>query len=152
VFFVSAFQYYYYSELQKSKDETFAAFAAKSIKEVTYHLRHSSQWVIRLGDGTEESHERMQNALNDLWQYTGDMFDVNESDELLQKESIVPDMKIIKEQWIAKIKEVMQEATLSIPAESWMQSGSRKGIHSEHLGFLLAELQYMQRAYPGAKW
>jgi ring-1,2-phenylacetyl-CoA epoxidase subunit PaaC len=137
---------------QKSKDETFAAFAAKSIKEVTYHLRHSSQWVIRLGDGTEESHERMQNALNDLWQYTGDMFDVNESDELLQKESIVPDMKIIKEQWIAKIKEVMQEATLSIPAESWMQSGSRKGIHSEHLGFLLAELQYMQRAYPGAKW
>jgi ring-1,2-phenylacetyl-CoA epoxidase subunit PaaC len=151
-FLFDAFQYYYYQELQKSKDETIAALAAKSLKEITYHLRHSSQWVLRLGDGTAESHQRIQSALNDLWTYTGDLFDMDEVDVLLVKEGIASDLKAIKAKWNNHVSEILEKATIQIPAESYMQGGSRDGKHTEHLGFLLAEMQYLPRTYPTAKW
>jgi len=151
-FLFDAFQYFYYQELQKSKDETIAALAQKSFKEITYHLRHSSSWVVRLGDGTEESHDRIQNSVNDLWMFTGDLFDTDEVDTLLVKEGIAVDMKDVKQKWDKHIAEVLNKATLIKPEQNFMQQGSRKGKHTEHLGFILAEMQYLPRTFPGAKW
>lgn len=151
-FLFDAFQFYYYQDLQKSKDETIAALAEKSLKEITYHLRHSSQWVLRLGDGTAESHERIQNSINELWTYTGDLFDMDEVDSLLIKEGVAVDSKRVKEKWEKHVAEVFEQATLKTPAQAFMQKGSREGKHTEHLGFLLAEMQYLPRTYPNAKW
>jgi ring-1,2-phenylacetyl-CoA epoxidase subunit PaaC len=151
-FLFDAFQYYYYESLQSSKDEMIAALATKSFKEITYHLRHSSQWVFRLGDGTPESHERIQNAIDELWMYTGDLFDMDETDSLLIKEGIAVDLKPVKEKWNDHVAEILKKATLKIPAQTFMQRGSREGKHTEHLGFLLAEMQYLPRTFPNAKW
>lgn len=151
-FLFSAYQYFLYEELQKSRDKTLAAFAEKSLKEVTYHLRHSSAWIIRLGDGTEESHQRTQCAVDDLWMYTGDFFDADVVDETLLKAGIAADLSQIKARWENKIAEVFAEATLTVPQKVWMASGSREGKHTEHLGFLLAEMQFLPRAYPETKW
>lgn len=151
-FLFDTYQYYYYEALQKSKDETIAALAEKSLKEITYHLRHSSQWVLRLGDGTAESHERIQTAINDLWAFTGDLFDMDEADTCLIKEEIAVDLKPIKEKWFNHVSEILKKATLQIPAQTFMQSGSREGKHTEHLGYLLAEMQYLSRTFPHAKW
>ncbi|MGQ0829971.1 MAG: 1,2-phenylacetyl-CoA epoxidase subunit PaaC [Bacteroidota bacterium] len=151
-FLFDAYTFYLYEKLKSSKDETIAAIAAKSFKEITYHLRHTTEWMLRLGDGTPESHLRLQNALNDLWMFTSDLFDMDEVDALLIKEGIAPDLNILKEQWEKHVKEVITEATLQIPATTFKQKGSRSGKHTEHLGFLLAEMQYVHRAYPGAKW
>lgn len=149
---VDQFNFLVFSELVNSKDETIAAIAAKAIKEIRYHLRRSKEWTLRLGDGTEESHDKIQQSFNDVWMYTGDLFVQNESDAEIIKAGIGPDMKNLYPVWKANVKAVLEEATLKMPEESWMQSGSKAGKHTEHMGYLLAELQYMQRAYPGCEW
>lgn len=151
-FLFDTFQYYYYQALQESKDETLAALAQKSFKEITYHLRHSSQWVLRLGDGTAESHERIQNAINDIWMFTGDLFDMDEVDTLLIKEGIAADPGQVKQKWNDHVAELFKKATLQMPTQTYMQRGSREGKHTEHLGYLLAEMQYLPRTFPDAKW
>lgn len=151
-FLCDAFDFYFYSELVKSKDETLAAIAAKSIKEITYHLRHSSSWVERFGDGTEESHNRTQKALDELWRFTGEMFEMNEVDSVLLKENIGIDLNSVKNSWDKKVKEILERATLKIPANAFMQRGSRDAKHTENLGYILAEMQSLPRALPDAKW
>jgi len=151
-FLFDTYMFFLYEELKSSKDETIAAIAVKSHKEITYHLRHTSEWMLRLGDGTAESHERLQNGLNDLWMFTSEMFDMDEVDTLLMKEGIAPDLNKVKANWEKRVHEVLTEATLEIPTTTFKQKGSKEGKHSEHLGFLLAEMQYVHRAYPGAKW
>lgn len=151
-FFVDAFDYYHYTELAKSSDTTIAGIAAKALKEATYHLRHSESWVIRLGDGTEESHTRMQNALDELWRFTDEMFEMNDVDAMLIEERIAIDLTPIKAKWQEKVEAALREATLVIPENPFMQRGGRDGKHTEHLGFLLAEMQFLPRAYPNATW
>ncbi len=151
-FLFDVYQYYYYQSLQKSKDETLSALSEKSLKEVTYHLRHTSQWMLRLGDGTPESHERVQRAINELWMFTGDLFDMDEVDALLLKEGVSIDLKEVKGKWENHVAELLEKATLQLPVQTFMQAGSRAGKHTEHLGFLLAEMQYLQRTYPDVKW
>lgn len=151
-FLFDAFQKPYYERLTQSADAQIAAIAAKSLKEVTYHLRFSSEWTIRLGDGTPESHAKMQTALDDLWQFTGELFEMNETDQTLIEAGVAVDLNEIKPIWEARVAAILAEATLQQPASGWMQSGGKKGIHSEHLGFILAELQYLPRAYPDAQW
>ncbi len=151
-FLFDAFQYPFYQRLAKSKDPQLAAIAQKSLKEVTYHLRFSSEWTIRLGDGTPESHEKMQTAINELWAFTGELFEMTETDEILIEHGIAIDLNEIKPIWEQKVKAIFKEATLEIPTTNWMQSGGKKGIHTEYLGFILAEMQYLPRAFPDAKW
>ena len=151
-FLADVYDFYLYTALQKSSDETLAAIAAKALKEITYHLRHSSKWLIRLGDGTSESHKRTQDAINELYRFTGELFEMNEVDEVLMKEKITFDLTAIHQLWLSKVKEVFAEATLEIPADTFMQCGSRDGKHTEHLGFLLAEMQHLHRVIPGAEW
>jgi ring-1,2-phenylacetyl-CoA epoxidase subunit PaaC len=151
-FFVSAFQFYFFESLKNSDDKTIAALAEKSLKEVTYHLRHSAAWVIRLGDGTDESRQRMSSAIEELWLYTGDMFDMDETDKVLIGQSVAVDLEKIKPLWMNKVKEVFEEATLEVPQNVFMLSGSREGKHTEHLGYILAEMQSLHRAHPGAQW
>lgn len=146
-FLFSSYQYYLYQYLQNNTDTTLAAIAEKSVKEVSYHLRWSSEWVIRLGDGTEESNQRMKNALHELWRYTGELF----MPAPYEKELGI-DVASLKYDWSKKIKEVFDEAGLQVPEKVFMQTGGKTGVHTEHLGFILTELQYMQRTYPAAKW
>jgi ring-1,2-phenylacetyl-CoA epoxidase subunit PaaC len=138
--------------LLKSSDTQLAAIAGKAVKEAQYHLRHSSDWLIRFGDGTEESHQRAQAALDNLWTFTGDLFVMDEVHQPLLKAGIAPDLSKIKAAFDATVDKVLAEATLERPADGFMASGGRQGRHSEHLGFILAEMQYLQRAYPGAEW
>ncbi len=151
-FLFDTYMFFLYEELKNSKDETLAAIAVKSHKEITYHLRHTTEWMYRLGDGTAESHERLQNGLNDLWMFTPEMFDMDEVDALLIKEGIVPDLNKVKASWEKRVKEVIAEATLKLPETTFKQKGSREGKHSEHLGFLLAEMQYVHRSFPDSNW
>jgi ring-1,2-phenylacetyl-CoA epoxidase subunit PaaC len=151
-FLFDTYMFFLYEELKRSKDETISAIAVKTHKEITYHLRHTTEWMYRLGDGTAESHERLQNAINDLWMFTGEMFDMDEVDSILIKEGIAPDLNKIKAEWEKRVNEVIAESTLKIPTTTFKQKGSRDGKHSEHLGFLLAEMQYVHRAHPDAKW
>ncbi len=151
-FFFSSFYYHFYTALCESADERLAAYAAKSLKEVTYHLRHSAEWIVRLGDGTEESHEKVQNSVDDLWHYTGDLFEMDDLDDSLIKENIAIDLNTIKPKWDNTVNEVLSRATLKRPEDAYMDSGRLQGIHSEYLGHLLSEMQYMQLAYPDAKW
>lgn len=151
-FFFSAYQYFHYQELQNSRDLQLAAIAEKALKEVTYHLRWSSEWVIRLGDGTTESKERMLEALDELWNYTGELFE-NAGYELMAiSEGYGVDLINLKNKWEEKIKSVFVEATLLMPVDSWMHTGAKEGRHTEHLGFVLAEMQFLQRAYPNSEW
>ncbi len=148
----SQYQYLLFEQLQNNKDEQIAAIATKSLKEITYHLRWSSEWVIRLGDGTEESHNRILKAIDELWRYTGEMFiPVN-----YENESGI-DFNKMKERWTEKVNAILEEASLIPPpvggeGGAFMQTGGKEGIHTEHLGFILTELQYMQRTYPGCEW
>ena len=135
-----------------SPDATLAAIAAKSEPDSAYHLRHSSEWVIRLGDGTDESHRRAQVALDDLWAFTGELFHVDDSDRNLSADGVVIDPERLRSAWRATIDDVLKTATLTLPARDWMQKGGRSGHHSEHLGHLLRELQSLQRSFPGATW
>ena len=136
----------------KSSDEQLAAIAGKAVKEATYHLRHSSEWLVRFGDGTEESHTRAQTALDDLWTYTGELFENDTVLEEMTKAGIAPNMAAIKETWSRTVDQVLTEATLKRPADAFMMTGGRKGLHSEHMGFILAEMQHVTRAYPGVEW
>jgi ring-1,2-phenylacetyl-CoA epoxidase subunit PaaC len=151
-FFYSAFADLYWRAMMRSSDATLAAIAARSEKESAYHLRHSSEWIVRLGDGTEESHARAQAAIADLWAFTGEMFAVDDSERALIDASIAVDPAGLKQQWLRTVTGVGAEATLSLPASDWMQEGGRSGRHSEHLGHLLSELQSLQRSFPGATW
>ncbi len=151
-FLFSTYQYYFYQQLQNSSDTRLAAIAAKSLKEVTYHLRWSSEWVIRLGDGTEESKQRLLTAVDEVWNFTGEMFLPANYETALLQNHIGVDLTTIREQWLQKVQEVFAEATISIPEKSWAQQGGKTGIHTEHLGYILAEMQFLQRAYPGAEW
>ena len=151
-FFYSAFADLYWRTMMKSSDATLAAIAAKSEKESAYHLRHSSEWIVRLGDGTEESHRRAQGAIDDLWAFTGEMFAVDEAERALIDAGVAIDPAGLKPQWLKTVAGVVAEATLPLPKNDWMQQGGRVGRHSEHLGHLLSELQSLQRSFPGATW
>ena len=151
-FFFSQYQYLLFEQLQHSKDEQLAAIAEKSLKEVTYHLRWSSEWVIRLGDGTGESHQRVINAIDELWRYTGELFEVADYEIQAVNDGIGVDISKLKEPWMSKVREIFSEATLLIPPKTFMQTGGKEGRHTEHLGYILTALQYMQRAYPGCEW
>ncbi len=151
-FLFDTFNYFNYKALKSSSDETLAAIAAKSFKEVSYHLRFSSEWVIRLGDGTEVSRDKMQTALDDLWMYTGELYTPTDLESSLSEVGIAPDFSEIEINWKNKVKDVMREATLQIPELDFMQSGGKSGVHTEHMGFILTELQYMQRTYPNLQW
>jgi ring-1,2-phenylacetyl-CoA epoxidase subunit PaaC len=151
-FFYATFADLYWRAMMQSSDTTLAAIAAKSEKESAYHVRHSSEWIVRLGDGTEESHRRAQTAIDDLWAYTGEMFDVDESERALIESGVAIDPATLRSQWMKTVSDVVAEATLVLPTGDWMQQGGRIGRHSEHLGHLLSELQSMQRTFPGAAW
>ena len=150
--FISTFQYYFYDRLKKSKDGTLAALAEKSFKEVTYHLRHCSEWTYRLGDGTSESKEKMLYAIDELWRYTGDLFSSDETDKELLSLGIAVDLTEVKKEWDKKINEVFTRATLPVPSDEFMITGGLKGKHTEYLGHLLAEMQILPRSFPGAEW
>jgi ring-1,2-phenylacetyl-CoA epoxidase subunit PaaC len=151
-FFYAVFADLYWRAMMNSRDATLAAVAAKSEKESAYHVRHSSEWMIRLGDGTDESHRRVQAAVDDLWAYTGEMFEVDDSERGLIDAGIAVDPAALRPRWLETVSNVLREATLTQPNTDWMQQGGRSGRHSEHLGHLLSELQSMQRTFPGATW
>ena len=152
-FLYSAFIHPFWRALARSTDATLAAIAAKAEKEAAYHLRHASEWLIRLGDGTDESHRRAQAALDELWPYAGEMFESDAVEQALIAQGTAVDPEMLRAEWERDVDGVLAEATLAKPAaSSWMQSGGRSGRHSEHLGHLLAEMQFLQRAYPGATW
>lgn len=151
-FYLDVYNYLLFTELSKSKNEKFAAFAQKSLKETRYHLRHSSTWMVRLGDGTEESHQRLQNAVDDLWFYTGDLFVMPESEQNLAKEGIIPDLAGLQAEWEKMVLEVFRDATMEKPSYEVLASGSFNGEHTEYLGFLLCEMQYLPNKFPDAKW
>jgi len=151
-FVFSVYQYLIYQELQDSEDPQLAAIAEKSLKEVTYHLRWSSEWVIRLGDGTEESHERMLKAIDELWQYTGELFEATSYEQHAAKGGLGVDPSSLTSKWEEKVKEIFVEATLPYPQNIFQQTGGKEGNHTNNLTDILAELQFMQRAYPNAAW
>lgn len=143
----SQYQLLLFQQLQQSNDEQLAAIATKAIKETTYHVRWSSEWVIRLGDGTEESHNRMLHAIDELWRYTGELFEAADYETAMGI-----DLAAIKQIWNEKVTAVFDEAKLPVPQNVFVQKGGKQGVHTEQLGYILTELQYLQRTYPGAKW
>ncbi|MBC7534261.1 MAG: phenylacetate-CoA oxygenase subunit PaaC [Ferruginibacter sp.] len=143
-FFFSVYQSLLYTQLLQSKDEQLAAIAEKSLKEITYHIKWSSDWVIRLGDGTAESQQRMYKAIEYLWMYTGEFF--------IPADYETTDLSAMEREWSLKVKDVFEEAGLIMPEKIFMQQGGKTGNHTEHLGFILAEMQSLQRTYPGAQW
>jgi ring-1,2-phenylacetyl-CoA epoxidase subunit PaaC len=151
-FYFDAWHYLLLRELANSGEARVADIAAKSLKEVTYHLERSRDWVIRLGDGTQESHRRMQDGIDELWPYTGELFEGDEVDRAMIERGIGPDPASLREPWLDLMRRTAEEATLTLPQPGWAQRGGKKGIHTEHLGYVLAELQFLQRAYPNATW
>jgi len=151
-FLVDAYDVGFYAGLTESADQTLAAIAAKAVKESRYHLRRSEEWVKRLGDGTAHSRERTQRAFNNVWGYTHELFDVDSTEQNLIDAGIAADRPALKDDWERHVKSVLTEATLDTPEGKWSVRGGRVGMHTEHLGYLLAELQFMQRAYPGLEW
>lgn len=151
-FLFDAFHHELLQALSASADARIAEIAAKSLKESGYHLRRSGEWVIRLGDGTEESHERIQASVDDLWMYTGEPFAMDEVDRLLLRDGTAADLEPLRLRWQEHVGSVLEEATLVRPEDGWMQSGGKQGTHTEHLGYLLAEMQFLPRAYPDARW
>lgn len=149
---IDCFDLAFYTALSKSKDETLSGIAAKSIKEITYHKRHSFSWVIRFGNGTEESLTRLQKGFNEIWPFTEELFDMNADDELLIKEGIAVDLNSLKAQWEKEIHGLLEKANIKLPETVFMQRGSRKGLHSEHLSYILAEMQSIPRMHPTARW
>jgi ring-1,2-phenylacetyl-CoA epoxidase subunit PaaC len=139
-------------KLTHSRDARIAEIAAKAEKEVVYHAERSADWIIRLGDGTDESHARIQAAIDDLWMYTGEMFDPDEIDTALAEEGIGCDLRTLAPAWREAVGSVLDEATLTVPGGTWMQRGGKKGVHTEHLGHMLATMQWLPRTYRGAEW
>jgi ring-1,2-phenylacetyl-CoA epoxidase subunit PaaC len=142
----------YWREMMNSRDATLAAIAAKAEKETAYHLRHSAEWLIRLGDGTDESHERAEAAIEELWTYIVELFESDETEWLLASSGTAPDTGALREPWQARLEAILHESTLKIPNAPFMQTGGRSGRHTEHLGYILADLQFLQRAHPEAVW
>ena len=151
-FLHDVFNFLFYTELSKSKDETLSALASKSLKEVKYHLRHSSNWLIRLGDGTGESNTKVQDALEELWMYTGELFEMDNLDTELLNSGIAVDNSALKTEWDRMVNDTLAKAKLTRPEDAYMATGGKKGLHTEYLGFILSEMQFLQRAYPNAKW
>jgi ring-1,2-phenylacetyl-CoA epoxidase subunit PaaC len=152
-FYFDAWHYLLLQKLVGSSDSRIAAVAEKSLKEVTYHVRRSGDLIVRLGDGTEKSHAMMQAALDDLWMYTDEMFQADAVDEAMALHGVAPDLASLRAPWRAHVSAIFEEATLTLPAaDAWMQKGGKQGVHTENLGYLLAEMQFLQRAYPGAAW
>jgi len=151
-YFFDVFHFLFLQKLSDSKDKQLAAIAEKAIKEVTYHCKWSGDWVLRLGDGTDTSHEKMQHAIDILWTYTGEMFLMDEVDEILLKEKIGVDLIGLRQEWLKILSEHFKEATLTLPETTWTQKGGKQGYHSEHLGYILADMQYLPRTYPGSIW
>ena len=152
ILFVSVFEYYFFTELCRSADTTLSAIAAKTVKEVKYHMTHAMDWALRLGDGTEESNSRMQKAVNELWAYTSELFETDEAAALLEDKNIAVDMGMIRTKWKQDITQILTEAKLTVPTDGYSQTGSSNGVHTEYLGHILSEMQYLQRAYPEAIW
>lgn len=152
IFLYAAFIEPYWQRMIQSTDATLSAIAAKAHKEAAYHLRYSGEWMIRLGDGTDESHRRAQQALDELWPYTGELFTPSAAERALIPTGIAADPAALRESWRAVVTQVLAESTLTIPADGWMHSGGRDGRHSEHLGVMLAEFQSLARSHPGATW
>lgn len=138
--------------LQACSNKRLAEIAARAVKEIRYHLRHVSQWLVRLGDGTAESHQRVQASVDQYWTYTGEMFAGDDVDATIQSEFKGPNLDTLHDQWQTNIAAILAEATLAAPEDEFMASGGRDGRHTEHLGYLIAEMQFLQRAYPGASW
>lgn len=152
-FLFSSYSLLLFGELQKSRLPKLAAIAAKSFKEVRYHFRHTGEWTLRLGDGTEESHYRIQHAIDEIWMYTDELFLDEGTDRILIDQGYVPECRTLKPLWIERINDVLSRATLTIPPEEQhMARGGRNGIHTEYLGHLLSEMQILARSHPGAKW
>jgi ring-1,2-phenylacetyl-CoA epoxidase subunit PaaC len=151
-FYFDAFHHLLLQRLSEVRDRRIADIAAKAVKEVDYHLRRSCDWVIRLGDGTAESHARMQAGIDELWYFTGELFDTDSIDHAAVECGMGVDPSVLKDDWEANVAAIVSEATLTMPKPGWSQRGGKRGVHSEHLGFLLAEMQFLQRAYPGASW
>ncbi|MET3133442.1 ring-1,2-phenylacetyl-CoA epoxidase subunit PaaC [Oxalobacteraceae bacterium GrIS 1.11] len=152
-FFFDTWHYFLLQGLSQSVDARIVEVAEKSLKEVTYHLRRSGDLMVRLGDGTPESHAKTQAAVNALWAYTGEMFKYDALDLAMVAAGVAPTADVLRRQWLEHVAEIFAEATLSMPApDAWMQKGGKQGVHTEHLGFILAEMQFLQRAYPGAQW
>ncbi len=149
---IDAWQLELYEELQHSGDRRLAAIAAKALKETRYHFRYSASWIVRLGDGTAESHGRTQSALDDLWRFTAELFTADEVDQEMAARGMGPQLDALRPKWLARIDEVLEEATLKRPADAPYPWHGKSGRHTEHLGYLLAEMQFLQRAYPGAQW
>ncbi len=153
LFLYSAFSKLNYESLSTSPDETLANLAARSLKEVKYHFRHSSEWIVRFGNGTEESKFRVQNALNELWMYTSDMFEITETDTELMELGVINNAQNLLSQWHLLVNEILMQANLTLPSpDSYMAKGGYLGNHTEHLGHLLCELQYLQKSHQGASW
>ncbi|WP_426339807.1 1,2-phenylacetyl-CoA epoxidase subunit PaaC [Pseudoduganella sp. S-14] len=152
-FFFDSWHYFLIGALTRSSDPRIAEIAEKSLKEVTYHLRRSGDLMVRLGDGTDVSHQFTQTAVDELWMYTGEVFNYDAVDEAMVAEGVAPPAAMLREQWLSHVSDILGEATLAMPAaDAWMQKGGKQGRHTEHLGYLLAEMQFLQRAYPGSEW
>ncbi len=151
-FLFDVYHYMLLDALQHSTDETLVAIAKKSIKEVSYHKRFSSDWVKRLGDGTQESNEKMQEAIDYLWRYTDELFYMTEAEKAMSEEGVGVDVSAFKEKYYQEVTELLQEATLTVPENNYFTKGGKEGVHTEHMGYLLADLQYMQRTYPNMNW
>jgi ring-1,2-phenylacetyl-CoA epoxidase subunit PaaC len=149
---IDAFQLELYQRMTTSTDERLAAIAAKSVKEVLYHLRYSRGWLVRLGDGTAESHARVQSALDILWPYTVELCAEDELDRMMADQGVAPRLSDVHVAWIQRIDEILAEATLQRPKDRPHSWHGKRGQHSEHLGYILAEMQHLQRTYPGARW
>lgn len=148
----SSFAKHLYESLSTSNDKKLSELTARALKEMKYHFRHSSEWIIRLGNGTEESHKRTQQALNELWMFTDDLFEMNQVDRILIEVGISVDLSVLHSKWKDVVGNVLKIANLNIPQRNNMIKGGYNGMHTEHLGHLLCEMQHLQRAYPQAKW
>jgi ring-1,2-phenylacetyl-CoA epoxidase subunit PaaC len=151
-FLLDAWHRQLYEALRESRDETLAGIAGRAARESAYHLRHTSEWMLRLGDGTEESHRRVQQSLDELWSFTPEMFESDSVSESMETQGIAPATTVIRQAWQDTVERVLGEAGLRVPEDDWPHSGGRHGMHTEHMGYLLAEMQFLQRAYPGLKW
>lgn len=153
LFFMSVYNKLFYAALSRSSDTQLASIGEKSLKEVTYHLRFSGEWLVRLGDGTAESHARVQKSVDDIWMYTGELFTLNEAEQQLLDDGIAVDVAALKPEWDQIVDQVLAQATLTRPDNDWAQLGGKaRGHHTEHFGYILADMQFLQRRYPGCDW